>query len=325
MQKSDGQWTRAKGFDSFCPLGPWIETDLAALGRPGRPARSPAPWTASRGRTGRTSQLLFGVPHLISSSPQVMTLLPGDVILTGTPSGVGPIRAGPAVACRSRARHAGEHRHRRRRRSPRPAAPGDGRPGSARPRPGSARRPGADGAVQLGPRAAHRRHLRLPHRGHRRRARLRGVLPAPARRLRWLGLDWDEGPEVGGPHGPYRQSERRDIYRDVAAQAGRGRPRLRVVLDARGDRGAPASPPAGTPSSATTTPTATSPTRRSSAFRGRGTRAGAAAADARRGHQPGPTWSAARSPSRPARCPTSCWSAATASRSTRWSTRSTTR
>ena len=56
--------------------------------------------------------------------------------------------------------------------------------------------------------------------------------------MRWLGFDWDEGPEVGGPHGPYRQSERFDIYADVAEQAARGRPRLPLLLLRRGARGA---------------------------------------------------------------------------------------
>ena len=75
-----------------------------------------------------------------------------------------------------------------------------------------ARRPGAHRALQLGVRPAHRRHLRLPHRGHGCRARQRGELRAAARRARWLGLDWDEGVDVGGPHAPYRQSQRGEIY-----------------------------------------------------------------------------------------------------------------
>jgi 2-keto-4-pentenoate hydratase/2-oxohepta-3-ene-1,7-dioic acid hydratase in catechol pathway len=92
MQVSDGQWTRAKGFDSFCPLGPWIETDLAGLGK------DPADLEITC-QSGRTSQLIFGLPMLISYISQVMTLLPGDVILTGTPAGVGPIRPGQRVEC----------------------------------------------------------------------------------------------------------------------------------------------------------------------------------------------------------------------------------
>ena len=57
--------------------------------------------------------------------------------------------------------------------------------------------------------------------------------------MRWLGFDWDEGPEVGGPYGPYRQSERRDIYRRRARPAARGRPHLRLLLHQRRGRGAP--------------------------------------------------------------------------------------
>ncbi|WP_448061447.1 fumarylacetoacetate hydrolase family protein [Cellulomonas hominis] len=85
-QRADPQWTRAKGFDSSCPLGPWIVAgldvdDLTVTSRVnGRPHQS-----------GRTSQLIFDVPYLISYISEVFTLLPGDVILTGTPAGVGPI------------------------------------------------------------------------------------------------------------------------------------------------------------------------------------------------------------------------------------------
>ncbi len=97
MQRSDGQWTRAKGFDSFCPLGPWIETDLPGIGK------DPADLTVTctvddeLRQNGRTSQLLFDVPTLVSYISRVMTLLPGDVVLTGTPSGVGPIAPGQRV------------------------------------------------------------------------------------------------------------------------------------------------------------------------------------------------------------------------------------
>ena len=99
MQKSDGQWTRAKGFDSFCPLGPWIETDLAGLGRDPADLEVTCTVDGELRQSGRTSQLLFGIPTLISYISQVMTLLPGDVVLTGTPSGVGPIRPGQQVEC----------------------------------------------------------------------------------------------------------------------------------------------------------------------------------------------------------------------------------
>ena len=93
LQARDGQWTRAKGFDTFCPLGPWMETGT-----------SPADLeltTAVNGtvrQQARTSELLFDVPGLIAYVSQVMTLLPGDVLLTGTPAGVGPLVGGDEVS-----------------------------------------------------------------------------------------------------------------------------------------------------------------------------------------------------------------------------------
>ena len=99
MQRGDGQWTRAKGFDSFCPLGPWIETDLAGLGKDPTDLEITCTVDGELRQSGRTSQLLFDVPTLVSHISQVMTLLPGDVVLTGTPAGVGPIRAGQTVEC----------------------------------------------------------------------------------------------------------------------------------------------------------------------------------------------------------------------------------
>jgi 2-keto-4-pentenoate hydratase/2-oxohepta-3-ene-1,7-dioic acid hydratase in catechol pathway len=97
MQKSDGQWTRAKGFDSFCPIGPWIETDLPGLGLDPADLEVTCTVDGEPRQHGRTSQLIFDVPTLISYISQVMTLLPGDVVLTGTPSGVGPIAPGQRV------------------------------------------------------------------------------------------------------------------------------------------------------------------------------------------------------------------------------------
>lgn len=92
LQRTDNQWARAKGFDTFCPLGPWIETDLdpadvAVRCRVGDDEK----------QSGRTSQMVFDVPTLVSYISQAFTLLPGDVILTGTPAGVGPIVAGDQV------------------------------------------------------------------------------------------------------------------------------------------------------------------------------------------------------------------------------------
>jgi 2-keto-4-pentenoate hydratase/2-oxohepta-3-ene-1,7-dioic acid hydratase in catechol pathway len=99
MQVSDGQWTRAKGFDSFCPLGPWIETDLPGLGLNPADLEVTSTVDGEPRQKGRTSQLIFDVPTLISYISQVMTLLPGDVVLTGTPAGVGPMHPGQRVEC----------------------------------------------------------------------------------------------------------------------------------------------------------------------------------------------------------------------------------
>jgi 2-keto-4-pentenoate hydratase/2-oxohepta-3-ene-1,7-dioic acid hydratase in catechol pathway len=93
QQAADGQWTRGKGHDSFCPIGPWIETEL-----------DPSDVTIQTElddelrQNSRTSLLLHDVPTLISYISQVMTLLPGDVVLTGTPAGVGPMVAGQQVS-----------------------------------------------------------------------------------------------------------------------------------------------------------------------------------------------------------------------------------
>jgi 2-keto-4-pentenoate hydratase/2-oxohepta-3-ene-1,7-dioic acid hydratase in catechol pathway len=97
LQKRDGQWTRAKGFDSFCPIGPWIETDLPGLGLAPSDLEITCTVDGEPRQQGRTSQLIFDVPTLIAYISQIMTLLPGDVVLTGTPSGVGPIRPGQRV------------------------------------------------------------------------------------------------------------------------------------------------------------------------------------------------------------------------------------
>lgn len=91
-QRADGQWTRGKGFDTFCPIGPCIETELDDGNAPVE--------TYVNGKLvqkGNTSDLLFGVPELVSFASEVMTLLPGDIIATGTPGGVGPIQVGDTV------------------------------------------------------------------------------------------------------------------------------------------------------------------------------------------------------------------------------------
>jgi 2-keto-4-pentenoate hydratase/2-oxohepta-3-ene-1,7-dioic acid hydratase in catechol pathway len=95
LQRSDGQWSRAKGFDTFCPLGPWIETGLA-------PEQIGALDVACRvngqaRQSSNTRDMVFDAPRLIEHISAAMTLEPGDVILTGTPAGVGPLVAGDEV------------------------------------------------------------------------------------------------------------------------------------------------------------------------------------------------------------------------------------
>ncbi|MBS9533939.1 fumarylacetoacetate hydrolase family protein [Mycobacterium sp. M1] len=93
QQRSDGQWTRAKGHDTFCPVGPWIVTDVDPADLEVR--------TEVNGEVkqdGRTSQMIHGVGAIIEWVSAVMTLLPGDLILTGTPAGVGPIEHGDTVS-----------------------------------------------------------------------------------------------------------------------------------------------------------------------------------------------------------------------------------
>ena len=96
LQRSDDQWTRAKGFDSFCPLGPWVETDLD----PQAFADGVRVRTYLNGdvvQDGSTADMIFDVPTLVAHVSSVMTLLPGDVILTGTPEGVGRMHVGDEV------------------------------------------------------------------------------------------------------------------------------------------------------------------------------------------------------------------------------------
>ena len=96
LQRSDVQFTRAKGFDTFCPLGPWIETDLD----PQHFADGVSVQTHLNGdlvQDGSTKDLIFDIPTLVAHVSSVMTLLPGDVILTGTPEGVGPMEVGDEI------------------------------------------------------------------------------------------------------------------------------------------------------------------------------------------------------------------------------------
>ena len=92
LQKKDGQWSRAKGFDTFCPLGPWIDTDF----KPGS-QRITAKVDGELKQDAKLSDMVFDIPTIIHFVTQVMTLLPGDVILTGTPSGIGPMNPGGEV------------------------------------------------------------------------------------------------------------------------------------------------------------------------------------------------------------------------------------
>jgi 2-keto-4-pentenoate hydratase/2-oxohepta-3-ene-1,7-dioic acid hydratase in catechol pathway len=92
LQKADGQWARAKGFDTFCPLGPVIETEFDVDAATLR--------TRVNGQLrqdGRLSDLVHDIPAIVEYASSVWTLLPGDVILTGTPAGVGPLRDGDTV------------------------------------------------------------------------------------------------------------------------------------------------------------------------------------------------------------------------------------
>jgi 2-keto-4-pentenoate hydratase/2-oxohepta-3-ene-1,7-dioic acid hydratase in catechol pathway len=93
LQNKDGQWTRAKGFDTFCPVGPLVSNDLD-------------PWAGVKVETrvngevrqqGNTRDFIFSLDVILRYISQVLTLVPGDVIATGTPAGVGPVQAGDVV------------------------------------------------------------------------------------------------------------------------------------------------------------------------------------------------------------------------------------
>ncbi len=93
LQQKDGQWTRAKGFDTFCPLGPWIVRELT----PGARLQTLINDEPQPVQSASIEQMVFSPEVLVSYISQVMTLLPGDVILTGTPEGVGPLAVGDRV------------------------------------------------------------------------------------------------------------------------------------------------------------------------------------------------------------------------------------
>ena len=93
LQKKDIQWTRAKGFDSFCPLGPWIVRELSTAAR----LQTFLNEESEPRQSALLSEMVFSPEFLLSYISQVMTLLPGDVILTGTPAGVGAMQNGDRV------------------------------------------------------------------------------------------------------------------------------------------------------------------------------------------------------------------------------------
>jgi len=95
VQQADGQWTRAKSYDTFAPIGPYIETDIAP-----EDLKLETYLNGELRQSSQTSDLIFPVDTLVSFISNVMTLLPGDVIATGTPSGVGPMKPGDAVEVR---------------------------------------------------------------------------------------------------------------------------------------------------------------------------------------------------------------------------------
>lgn len=92
LQKKDGQWIRAKGFDTFCPLGPCLETELDTRG-----VRVKAYLNGELKQDSSTADFIFDVNYLVSFISSIMTLLPGDVISTGTPKGVGSMHRGDKV------------------------------------------------------------------------------------------------------------------------------------------------------------------------------------------------------------------------------------
>ena len=92
LQRKDGQWTRAKGYDTFCPLGPWIASGLATTS-----LHVACRVNGETRQQASTSDMIFPVSHLVSFISKIMTLEPGDVIATGTPAGVAPIEPGDVV------------------------------------------------------------------------------------------------------------------------------------------------------------------------------------------------------------------------------------
>lgn len=92
LQRKDGQWSRAKGFDTFCPIGPWIETEFDHAD-----ALITCKVNDETRQMGSTRDMVFSVRQLVAFASSVMTLEPGDLLLTGTPAGVGPLQPGDLV------------------------------------------------------------------------------------------------------------------------------------------------------------------------------------------------------------------------------------
>jgi 2-keto-4-pentenoate hydratase/2-oxohepta-3-ene-1,7-dioic acid hydratase in catechol pathway len=95
LQRKDGQWTRAKGFDTFCPIGPWITDEIDPDG-----AEIELRLNGQLRQKSNTSEFVFKTAEAVSFISRIMTLHPGDVIATGTPFGVGPVQAGDVVEVR---------------------------------------------------------------------------------------------------------------------------------------------------------------------------------------------------------------------------------
>ncbi|MFQ5848186.1 MAG: fumarylacetoacetate hydrolase family protein [Candidatus Methylomirabilales bacterium] len=92
LQRKDGQWTRAKSFDTFAPVGPWVDTALDTHNAPIR-----AYLNGDLRQSSNTANFIFDVPYMVSFITNVMPLFPGDIIATGTPSGIGPMKPGDTI------------------------------------------------------------------------------------------------------------------------------------------------------------------------------------------------------------------------------------
>ena len=92
LQHKDGQWTRAKSFDTFCPIGPWIETELDPSD-----TLITCRVNSELRQMASTREMVFTVPQIVAYISTIMTLMPGDLIFTGTPAGIGPLVNGDEV------------------------------------------------------------------------------------------------------------------------------------------------------------------------------------------------------------------------------------